>query len=175
MPTDLLCFGWDFRTIQGRDEIASYLSETVPDGNTKANRLAKSSISKLTVETSSSLGPPSLFPLPGAPDSVSGVQAVFTFELDNPARTGRGFVRLVQAPGDSNNSGDAPHWKALTAFFNIDDLKDYPEPKERSSGVFDGHMSAWPDVKAQMAKSVEEDPTVLISTECDSFATWLFP
>ena len=100
---------------------------------------------------------------------------MFTFELDNPARIGRGFVRLVQAPGDSNNSGDAPHWKALTAFFNIDDLKDYPEPKERSSGVFDGHMSAWPDVKAQMAKSVEEDPTVLISTECDSFATWLFP
>ncbi|ETW79003.1 hypothetical protein HETIRDRAFT_237117, partial [Heterobasidion irregulare TC 32-1] len=168
-PSDLLCFSWDFRSLGGRDKISAYLSEDVSESGDSSNhsRLAHAGLSDIVLETSSSLGLPSSFPVPDESLSASGVIAAFTFTLKNPARTGRGLVRLVQDHSDDSTNESV--WKAFTLLFNAEDLVGHEELKGRPmSPVWDPHWKSWSKIKAEWIKGVESDPTVLIGP-CLSF------
>ncbi|EIN12996.1 FAD/NAD(P)-binding domain-containing protein [Punctularia strigosozonata HHB-11173 SS5] len=158
---DLLCFGWDFHSLEGREKITSYLSQPREGKGEAVTRLAHARLSDVKIETTSSLGPPSPFPIPGAPAGVVGVMSTFTFKLANPDRVGRGLVRLVPDPSQPGPDG-GPGYKALTLFLNVEDFVGHEEPKERPTGIFDGHKIPWPEVRAQQIASTEQDPTVLI-------------
>lgn len=167
---DLLCFSWNFRSLGGRDKISAYLSEDVSESGDSSNhsRLAYAGLSGIVLETSSSLGLPSSFPVPDESLSASGVMAAFTFTLNNPARTGRGLVRLVQDHSD-DSTNESSVWKAFTLLFNAEDLVGHEELKGRPmSPVWDPHSKSWSEIKAEWIKGVESDPTVLIGP-CLSF------
>jgi hypothetical protein len=158
---DLLCFGWDFHSLEGREKISSYLAQPHEGKGEQASRLAYARLSDVKVETTSSLGPPSAFPIPGAPQGVVGVMSTFTFKLSNPDRVGRGLVRLVPDPSQPSSSG-GPTFNALTLFFNTEDFVGHEEPKERPTGIFDGHKKPWSEVRAETIAQTESEPTVLI-------------
>jgi hypothetical protein len=158
---DLLCFGWDFHSLEGRDKIASYLSQAHEGKGEPSNRLANARISEVKIQTTSTLGAPSPFPIPGAPPGAVGVMATFTFKLANPDRVGRGLVRLVPDPAQSD-AADEPSFKALTLFLNVEDFVGHEEPTERPTGIWEGHKKSWPEVKAELIAKTEDDPTVLI-------------
>ena len=144
VQSDLLCFSWNFRSLGGRDKISAYLSEDVSESGDSSNhsRLAYAGLSGIVLETSSSLGLPSSFPVPDESLSASGVMAAFTFTLNNPARTGRGLVRLVQDHSD-DSTNESSVWKAFTLLFNAEDLVGHEELKGRPmSPVWDPHSKS---------------------------------
>jgi hypothetical protein len=147
---DLLCFSWDFRSLEGTQKVQAYLSEQI-DGQT---RFSRGAIDDVRLDTATSLGPPSEFPIPNSPAGAKGVQAPFRFTLKNPGRTGRGHVRLIQ--------DEDRQWKASILFLNTDDIIGHEETIERPLGLYGGHTKTWAEVRADHIRSVEEDPTVLV-------------
>ncbi|KZT03130.1 FAD/NAD(P)-binding domain-containing protein [Laetiporus sulphureus 93-53] len=147
---DLLCFSWDFRSLAGHEKLAAYLSERV--GDQDQTRLARAGLHNIRVQTTSTLGPPTFFPIPSNPDA-RGIQGTFEFSLTSPAAVGRGFLRLVPDPNGQ--------WKAFAIFMNLEDLKGHEEPRGRPLGLYPNHAT-WEEVYAQKVVEVEQDPTVVI-------------
>ncbi|CCM05231.1 uncharacterized protein FIBRA_07441 [Fibroporia radiculosa] len=145
---DFLCFSWDFRSLADHSKIAAYLSEKVENGT----RFSEAGLHDIKLETTSTLGGPSVFPLPLDPTS-NGVQATFEFSLLSPPRRGRGFVRLVHGP-------DA-QWRAFTLFTSLEDIKGHEEPRGRPLGIYP-ELATWEEVRAANASTIESDPTVLV-------------
>ncbi|KAF7294094.1 hypothetical protein MKEN_01456000 [Mycena kentingensis (nom. inval.)] len=146
---DFLCFSWDFRTLSGRAKISAFLSSSNTLGSA-TSRFVNAGIAGIVLETSSSIGPPTSFPLPTQPTALS-VQGAFTFSLTSPPAAGRAFFRLMRDPTDGA-------WRANTLFMNLEDLKGHgeQEPPEMYMG------STWQDLHAKRVKDIEDDPTVLI-------------
>ncbi|KAH9839722.1 uncharacterized protein C8Q71DRAFT_855041 [Rhodofomes roseus] len=144
---DMLCLSWDFRSLSGKQKIASYVSEK-PSGTT---RLARAGLHDVEVELSSTLGPPSFESMPLASDG-QGVRATFRFVLSSPLAKGRGYAYLVE---------DASEWKAFILMLSLRDLIGHEEPCERPLGIFPDHAT-WEEVQARRAVATEADPTVLI-------------
>lgn len=147
---DLLCFSWELRSLAGRDKLVQYLSEKIA-GDEDTTRFSRAGLHDIHAQTTSTLGPPSEFAIPGG--TAKGVQGAFEFTLSSPPRLGRGFVRLVPDPNSE--------WKAFSVFMNLEDIKDREEPKNRPLGLYPGHAT-WEEVHAAKMAAIEKDPTVLI-------------
>ncbi|KAJ6627996.1 hypothetical protein B0H10DRAFT_1993190 [Mycena sp. CBHHK59/15] len=144
---DLLCFSWDFRTMGGRAKIAEFLSDKSAGGK---SRFEHASLHDFKIETTSTIGPPTTFPVPGNPNA-QGVSAAFTFSITSPGASGRGFFRLLP---DAEGG-----WKAFTVLTNLQDLAGREEPTERPLGSVE---TTWEEVHAKNVSEIENDPTVLI-------------
>ncbi|KAJ7235390.1 FAD/NAD(P)-binding domain-containing protein [Mycena rebaudengoi] len=144
---DLLCFSWEFRTLAGPAKIAEFLAAKSADGKT---RFETARLSHFQIETTSTIGPPANFSVPGNPNA-QGVAAVFTFSINSPPARGRGYVRLLRdAEGE---------WKAFTVLTNFEDLLGHEEPTGRLTGFSD---TTWEEDHAKKIADIEADPTVLI-------------
>ncbi|KAJ7052265.1 FAD/NAD(P)-binding domain-containing protein [Mycena amicta] len=64
---DFLCFSWDFRTISGRANIAAFLAES--------SRFTHAGLHALTLQVTSSLGPPTPFPPTAEPRQQESPEA----------------------------------------------------------------------------------------------------
>ena len=134
---DVLTFTWNNRSLQGRDEISSYLRGT----------LAAAQISNVKLDNRPGLSPDFGLVTP----SAEGISSGFTFTT--AVAIGQGYFRLLKDEG-----GD---WKALYVFMTMTDLKGFEE-KGREEGVYEGHTLAWEDVSRERRRQVEENPHVLI-------------
>ncbi|CCM06451.1 uncharacterized protein FIBRA_08715 [Fibroporia radiculosa] len=132
---DALVFTWDTRSLEGRDSIAAYLSDT----------LSAAHLSNFKLDEQPGLrAEPAL--------DGNAIAAGFTFEM--PDRRAHGYVYLLREE-------DSGEWKALTLFTNLEDIKGYeeigPEP-----GSYGGHTLAWEEVNGSRRARIENDPYVLI-------------
>jgi hypothetical protein len=116
------------------------------------SRFEHAGLHNFQIETTSTIGPPGTFSLPGNPNG-KGVSAAFTFAIKSPPAMGRGFLRIVP---DLDGS-----WKAFTLLTNLADLVGHEEPSERPCGYL---QPTWEEVHAKKISDIENDPTVLISS-----------
>ncbi|KAI0375522.1 FAD/NAD-P-binding domain-containing protein [Pilatotrama ljubarskyi] len=138
---DILVFTWDIRSLEGREKVASYLTDT----------LAASRISDLKIDESRYLAPRT-FPVPQR--SALGVEGAFTFECAHGH--GRGNVRLVP---DEDGA-----YKAMTL---LTELRDLPGHEEQRTLPLRDDITGIPgrDMQEDFAnwvKEVETRPYVLI-------------
>jgi hypothetical protein len=135
---DVLTFVWDTRSLGGPDQITSYLAQ---DG-----RLAKAQVSSIELDDDPNFQPAATVD----PNGDHGVE--FGFVYETPIARGKGFARLRQ---------DAQaHWKALTVFTMIADLKGHEERKEQVD--FESNGKTWTNVFQERKAKVEAYPYVLI-------------
>ena len=135
---DVLTFVWDNRSLNGPDQITSYLSED--------DRLTRTQVTAITLDDDLNFQPATTTDPNGDP----GIEFGFIFET--PIAHGRGFARLRQ---------DAQaQWKALTVFMMVSDLKGHEERKEQVDFETDG--KTWSKVFHERKAQVEMDPYVLI-------------
>lgn len=134
---DLLTFTWDFRSIHRRENLESYLKDT----------LLKAQLTNVQLEANFSprighFGP-----------GRTAVDAALKFETSKAL--GKGFVRI------SLNDGHMDKPEALGLFMMITDWKGHEEV-DYESGIYGGHTIAWQDIRAERRKEIEETPDVLI-------------
>ena len=145
---DLLCMTWDFRTLQGPDQIARFI-ECSKGGVITGVSLEESVPHK--VPQSAHFG------------DIEVVQAFLKIETSNGR--GEGFVRLA------SDVDDGGIWKAFTLFTTLKELKGYEERvyTRRPTGLDrnlenEGHN--WKDrLIAQQRFEGGREPTVLIIGE----------
>lgn len=145
---DHLGLTWSFRTVQGPDNILSFLK-------TCAESKDGFRLKKIGVDTSSNVRKPQVIPIDGKGE-VQGVQ--FFFTLDTVLGTGLGLARLVEINGQ---------WKIFTFYTRIHDLKGHEETvyEHRPRGVEHGGMPGrknWAQRRAETAEFTKDDPAVLI-------------
>lgn len=102
---DLLCMTWDFHTIQGPEQISSFVQSSRQDGR----------LTMISLEDSSAHKSPQAL-------EFGRLKAVRAFlKVETSIGRGEGLVRLVS---DTNEGG---RWKALTLFTTLEELKGYEE------------------------------------------------
>jgi hypothetical protein len=134
---DVLIFGWDTRSLYGRENIAQYLRDS----------LLNSHFTNVCLDERPSLSPSS-FSL----GLRLGIELSFTFETH--LFYGRGQARLTK---DESLNG----WKALSVFMMADNLKGFEEMGPEL-GVYEGHTVPWEHISAERRRIIEEDPYVVI-------------
>ncbi|KAJ7790745.1 FAD/NAD(P)-binding domain-containing protein [Mycena olivaceomarginata] len=144
---DLLCFSWDFRTMAGRGKISEFLDNKSAGGK---SRFEHAALHNFQIETTSTIGPPATFPIPGN-SGVQGVSAAFTFSVASPPASGRGFFRLFPE--------GAGGWKVFTVLMNLAELAGHEEPTGRP--LTSGDI-IWEEERAKKIIEIENDPTVVI-------------
>ncbi|KAJ7749873.1 FAD/NAD(P)-binding domain-containing protein [Mycena olivaceomarginata] len=144
---DLLCFSWDFRTMAGRGKISEFLDNKSAGSK---SRIEHAALHNFQIETTSTIGPPATFPVPGNP-GVQGVSAAFAFSVTSPPASGRGFFRLFP--------DGAGGWKAFTVLMNLAELAGHEEPTGRP--LISGDI-IWEEERAKKIIEIENDPTVVI-------------
>lgn len=135
---DLLTLTFDFRALDGPQNIKKYLSDN----------LANTQISKVELDTRRFLTP-ELFE---AGPNVNGVEGAFTFET--PKALGQGNFRLLP-------EGNKGEWKALTVMTMVSDWKGHEEPK-CELGHYEGHTQLWEKVKQKRRLEIESNPQVIV-------------
>jgi hypothetical protein len=145
---NLLCFSWDFRTMAGHGNISEFLDNKSAGGK---SRFEHAALHNFQIETTSTIGPPATFPVPGNP-GVQGVSAAFTFSVTSPPASGRGFFRLFPE--------GAGGWKVFTVLMNLAELAGHEEPTGRP--LISGDI-IWEEERAKKIIEIENDPTVVIS------------
>ncbi|EIW79276.1 hypothetical protein CONPUDRAFT_60015 [Coniophora puteana RWD-64-598 SS2] len=139
---DILCFSWDFRTIEGREKMAAFLLELLDGGH----RFDIVGLGDLEIDAGSTLGRPSSFPIPGT--EVAGIQAAFRFTLREPHACSRGFFRLVPGPEG---------YKAFTVYTAMHELVGHEEPTTRPRGIpWDPTtMTTWEEDREKEVEAIE--------------------
>ena len=146
---DLLCFTWDFRTLQGRSKITGFAHDFI----------AKARTVKFTLDQSAAYKKPALIPL-DFDGNVKCLQVWLNVETD--IGKGKGIVKLVP------DSSDGDKWKAFTLFTTLEELKGHEEliKERRPAGVKDDqdHGAAnWKDKRtAEQNFENGREPAVLI-------------
>lgn len=132
---DIVTFTWNNRSLSGKDQIISYLRDT----------LAAAKISEVKLDNRPGLSP--------QPSSISpgGVASGFTYMTS--IAIGQGFFHLTK--------DDSGEWKALAVLMKISDLKGHEELGPEA-GVYEGHTLAWEDLYEQRRQHIEENPHVII-------------
>lgn len=134
---DLLTFTWDFRSIHGRENISSYLKNTLGEAEITDVRLDGGFSPRID-----HFGPNRIV-----------VDAALKFETSKAL--GKGFVRIAF----HDDRTEKP--EALALFMTIIDWKGHEEV-DHESGIYEGHTVSWRDVRAQRRKEIEETPDVVI-------------
>ena len=143
---DLLCMTWNFRTLQGSEQISRFIQDSTNDFRSTIVSLDDSSMHKF----------------PQASD-FGGLKAVQAFlKVETSTGRGEGLVRLVS---DTNDSG---RWKALTLFTTLKELKGHEEnicsrrPQGTESNLEDRGRN-WKDLLTTQQNFVgDRQPIVLI-------------
>lgn len=143
---DLLCMTWDFRTLQGPQNITSFARSSAED----------SRIINVGLEKSASHKVPQLSPF----GDLKVVQACL--KIETSSGRGQGLVRLLP---DNHDGG---RWKALTLFTTLNELKGHEEVvcNRRPTGLThsreDGGQN-WKDrLLAQQNFEGDREPTVFV-------------
>lgn len=150
---DLLCFSWDFRTLQGPKNIETFLKSARQTFEFQLNSSAEHKKPQLT--------------------TVAGVEIIQAFlKVDTKNGRGDGLVRLVKNQADGI-------WRAFTLFTSLKELKGYKESTHslRPSGIDRDSMAEgmnWKDRRsAQLNFEGDREPAVLIlgttrTTSCEA-------
>ncbi|KAI0700234.1 FAD/NAD-P-binding domain-containing protein [Cerioporus squamosus] len=139
---DALVLTWDLRTLEGRDKITTYLSES----------LQKEHITQVRLDDTGTLAPRQC-KVPFTAD-MSSIEFGFKFEL--PHGHGRGLARLIQDPERA--------FRAFTVLLTLQDLRAHEE-LSRLPLRDDVTGLASRDMERELAESirqVEKNPFVLI-------------
>ncbi|PTB62021.1 FAD/NAD(P)-binding domain-containing protein [Trichoderma citrinoviride] len=138
---DLLALSWDFRTLQSRDNVLSYLQENHDAG-----------IKNLRLRDYGSFQPAFRKPYP----DMQWVESMFDFESRYGG--GKGMLRLVL---DGDNSDE---WKCYLIHFVLQELKDCKEKTgfTRPEGYVDTSGGNWQQRRERQREFLDEDPAVLI-------------
>jgi len=132
---DSLVFTWNTRSLEGHENIRSYLSVT----------LAPTHISNLTLDEEPGL----------RPESALGTGVAAGFRFETPDRYGHGYVYLLKVESSDE-------WKALSVFVSVQDIKGHTELGPEL-GVYGGHTLSWEEVNGARRAKTESDPYVLIN------------
>ncbi|KAK1716772.1 hypothetical protein CaCOL14_001720 [Colletotrichum acutatum] len=137
---DFLGLSWDFRTINGLDEITAFFKENQP----------RAGLRHIVPREKGAFQPSFGDPAPG----VHWVESMFDFE-SNVGR-GKGMVRLALEADDT--------WKAFMINFTLLELKGFEEKVgvSRPTGHVDPKGGNWKERRERQVEFVDEDPTVLI-------------
>ncbi|KAJ0331580.1 hypothetical protein COL5a_002243 [Colletotrichum fioriniae] len=137
---DFLSFSWDFRTINGLDEITAFFKENQP----------RAGLRQIVPREKGAFQPSFGDPAPG----VHWVESMFDFE-SNVGR-GKGMVRLALEADDT--------WKAFMINFTLLELKGFEEKMgvSRPTGHVDPKGGNWKERRERQVEFVDEDPTVLV-------------
>jgi cation diffusion facilitator CzcD-associated flavoprotein CzcO len=138
---DLLTFSWDFKTLQGIDQVKSWLRKTFDLVGAYAFRLE---------------GEPAIGSI-----GEHGKTLEFFFRFETKIASGRGHVRLV---GDLNSSATALVFTILTA---MHELKGFPEAIGRNRPREDQRTASqslenWLDRRQAAREFRDRDPDVLV-------------
>ncbi len=143
---DLLCMTWDFRTLEGPEQITRFIASSSKDNRITNVSLDKSAAHKI--------------PQVATFGDLKVVQAFLNIETISGR--GKGLVRLIS---DTNDGG---RWKAFTMFTTIQELKGYEEniydrrPTGLGGNLEDGSHN-WKDrLVTQQSFEGGHEPTVLI-------------
>lgn len=143
---DLLAFTWDFRTFQGRQNIATFLGDTLYGENSisssKEGRVEvfnlQLNLEKVALER---------------PDADLGwISGRFTFETD--VGIGSGIFRLVPTPSND--------WKAHTVLTILEELKGFPELIGPNRSVKSNHGDDWLEDRKQQLEFIHSEPAVVV-------------
>lgn len=140
---DHLCYSWDFRTIEGGQAIAAFVTEAPP--------------SKIEIDRSSDSKSPHKAPIDSFGD-VFGIE--FYIKVTTENGQGNGIIRLAEH--DSK-------WYIFTVFTSMVELKGHEENKERPFGVRHGEQQGrknWRDRRIDEINFEGKDPAVLIVGMC---------
>ncbi|EXF77073.1 flavin-containing monooxygenase [Colletotrichum fioriniae PJ7] len=137
---DFLGLSWDFRTINGLDEITAFFKENQP----------RAGLRQIVPREKGAFQPSFGDPAPG----VHWVESMFDFE-SNVGR-GKGMVRLALEADDT--------WKAFMINFTLLELKGFEEKMgvSRPTGHVDPKGGNWKERRERQVEFVDEDPTVLV-------------
>ncbi|KAA8648920.1 hypothetical protein EYZ11_006301 [Aspergillus tanneri] len=139
---DHLCLSLDYRTVKGRENIISFLSENPR-------------IVRLELDKSSAFRAPHIGPI-DAFGEVTGVE--FFVAVASDIGTGKGVVRLAEKDGD---------WKIFTLFTSLQEINGHEEltHNRRPVGVQHGEQHErknWQDRRTSEINLEEKNPKVLI-------------
>ena len=144
---DLLCMTWDFHTLQGPEDIITFMKSSSKDDQITKVSLDKSAAHKVPQVT--------------AFGDLKVVQAFLNIETSNGR--GEGLVRLTPDPNDGSS------WKAFTLFTTLQELKGHEEKihTRRPTGLPGNNLENgglnWKDrLLAQRNFEGGREPTVLI-------------
>ncbi|OBR16541.1 Flavin-containing monooxygenase [Colletotrichum higginsianum IMI 349063] len=143
---DFLGLSWDFRTINGLDEISAFFAENQP----------RARLGRLRPREQGAFRPEFRDPAPG----VHWVDSLFDFETD--VGRGKGVVRLTLEEGDD---GDDDTWKAFMINFTLVEMKGFEEKVgiNRPTGhVDDLRKGNWREQRERQMEFLDEEPAVLI-------------
>ncbi|KAK1511300.1 flavin-containing monooxygenase [Colletotrichum costaricense] len=137
---DFLGLSWDFRTINGLDEIATFFKENQP----------RAGIRQIVPREKGAFQPSFGDPAPG----VHWVESMFDFQ--SSVGRGKGMVRLALEADDT--------WKAFMLNFTLLELKGFEEAVgvSRPTGHVDPKGGNWKERRERQVEFVDEDPTVLV-------------
>lgn len=138
---DLLSFSWDFRTLQGRENVLSYVQNNHSAG-----------IGSIRLRDHGAFQPNFKKPCP----DMQWVESMFDFE--SRYGHGKGMLRLV-LDGDSGDQ-----WKCYLIHFTLQELRDHEEKTgfTRPEGYVDTTGGNWQQRRERQKEFLDEDPIVLI-------------
>ncbi|OPB41770.1 flavin-binding monooxygenase [Trichoderma guizhouense] len=136
---DLLSFTWDFRTLQGRDNVLNYLQNNYNAG-----------ISSIRLRDYGTFQPTFKNPCP----DIQWIESMFDFE--SRQGRGKGMLRLV-LDGDDE-------WKCYLIHFTLQEIKEHEEKTgfTRPEGYVDTTGGNWQQRRERQREFLDEDPAVLI-------------
>ncbi|KAM0553177.1 hypothetical protein ACHAPJ_007464 [Fusarium lateritium] len=137
---DFLTFSWDFRTIQGSEQVASYIRQNQDQSAIVAIKARDYGRFKPVFVTKTS--------------EVHWVESMFEFET--LIGTGKGMLRLVQ--------GNDNAWKAYLINFTLQELKGSEEKSgpRRPHGYVDPRYGTWSERRERQKEFLGEDPAVFV-------------
>ncbi|KAF7328132.1 hypothetical protein MVEN_02570300 [Mycena venus] len=140
---DILIFTWNTRCLNGHENIAAYLIDTLP----------AAALTELQLDNRPGLTPEfgGFTVQLGPGKSEPAVSAGFTFLCKQGL--GRGYFSLLLS--------DTGEWTALTVLMALAELQGHEEVLQ-DEGIYGGHTLAWSDVVREQREAVEKDPYVLI-------------
>ncbi|EHK24069.1 uncharacterized protein TRIVIDRAFT_58121 [Trichoderma virens Gv29-8] len=138
---DLLSFTWDFRTLQGRDNVLNYLQNN-----------HNASIGTIRLRDHGAFQPIFKKPYP----DMQWVESMFDFESRHGH--GKGMLRLV-LDGD-----DGDQWKCYLIHFTLQEIKNHEEKTgfTRPEGYVDTAGGNWQQRRERQKEFLDADPAVLI-------------
>ncbi len=146
MPTgwlrDALEFSWDYRALEGHDNISSYLLDR--------DVLAKTAISEVTLDTREGLAPESS----PQDQNVTGIQ--FAFRFETPSTRCRGLLLRCSLVMKSSIG-------MLSSCLSWSTRSKGTRRSAASRACYEGHTRPWGDVKAERVAEVERNPYTVIS------------
>lgn len=141
---DFLTISWDFRTIQGRDNLIQYFANNWQDA-----------FVHIGLQQDGAFQPSFKNPSPG----LQWVESMIIVETRHGR--GKGMIRLVL---DNDKSTDTTPWKGYLINFTLQELKGQEEKTglDRPDGYVDPAGGNWQQRRDKEREFVDEDPVAFV-------------